>query len=410
MSPRVGVFHPGTQHSWQTALAFQESQQLAWYATSVFYDQRRWPYRVERYLPGALGQRIQREFRRRYTPLLDPDNILQFGTWEWLETGARRLNWGRVSSWCNRRGNTLFGRSLIRRIERDPPDVLWGYNESSVEVFRWAKKNGIVCVLDQTIGHQKAWADIMSEERDRHPDFFEDSYRTFTPELLDQQTEEMELADLVVVGSDFCARTMIENGCAADKVRVMPYGYDETIFPDKLRAREPLVDRPVRFLFVGQVDPRKGVAYLFEAFKNIPESQATLTVVGRLAVPQSTFARYSDRINYVPQVPRSEVPEYFLQADCFVFPSLFEGGGIVLYEACGAGLGLIQSDACGDGVRKGRNGSSLRNVTVEALTETIERVLQDRTRLAEWQEASSQMREERTWAQYRERIRGIQVS
>jgi hypothetical protein len=35
---KVGVFHPGTQHSWQTALAFQEAGTLAWFATSIFYD------------------------------------------------------------------------------------------------------------------------------------------------------------------------------------------------------------------------------------------------------------------------------------------------------------------------------------------------------------------------------------
>ena len=44
---RIGVFHPGTQHSWQTALAFQEAGMLGWYATSAFYDPARWPYRLE---------------------------------------------------------------------------------------------------------------------------------------------------------------------------------------------------------------------------------------------------------------------------------------------------------------------------------------------------------------------------
>ena len=58
---RIDVFHPGTQNSWQRACAFQESGQLAWYATSVFYDPGRWPYRMERYLPKAYAARIQRE-------------------------------------------------------------------------------------------------------------------------------------------------------------------------------------------------------------------------------------------------------------------------------------------------------------------------------------------------------------
>ena len=88
---RVGVFHPGTQHSWQTALAFQEAGLLAWYATSVFYAPARWPYKLTEYVPRRIAGRLQAEFRRRYTPLLDPAKVRQFGVWEWSETILRRL-------------------------------------------------------------------------------------------------------------------------------------------------------------------------------------------------------------------------------------------------------------------------------------------------------------------------------
>jgi hypothetical protein len=62
---RVGVFHPGSQHSLETALAFQESGELAWHATSAYYDPARWPYRIERLVPASLAARLNREFCRR---------------------------------------------------------------------------------------------------------------------------------------------------------------------------------------------------------------------------------------------------------------------------------------------------------------------------------------------------------
>jgi len=57
-------------------------------------------------------------------------------------------------------------------IQREPVDVLWGYNTSSLEVFRWAKKQGIRCILDQTIGHCAAMNRVMLAEQTRNPEFF----------------------------------------------------------------------------------------------------------------------------------------------------------------------------------------------------------------------------------------------
>jgi len=407
MTPKVGVFHPGTQHSWQTALAFQETRQLGWLATSVFYDPARWPYRIERFTPRRLSERLHRDFTRRYSPALQPQNIRQFGLWEWLETGARRLRAERLAHWANRRGNERFGKMAIALIEREPVDVLWGYNTSSLEVFRWGKRHGIHCVLDQTIGHCAAMNRVMLAEQARNPEFFLKSYTPFSPDDIARQNEELALADTVVVGSDFCARTLIENGCATSKIRIVPYGFDETLFPTHRPHRLPLRDRPMRFLFVGSVHPRKGVAPLLQAFEQIPAKDAILTLVGRLEIPERTFQRFAHHVAHVGSLPRSEVVKYFSNADCFIFPSLFEGSAIVLYEAAAAALGIVQSANAGDGVREGLNGEIVENVDVPQLVAVIRSIINDRERLAEWQEASWRMRGERSWRLYRARIRKL---
>ena len=56
-SMQIVVAHPGTQHSWQTAYALQQLGRLKFYATSIFYQPERWPYRIERYLPAPLKRR-----------------------------------------------------------------------------------------------------------------------------------------------------------------------------------------------------------------------------------------------------------------------------------------------------------------------------------------------------------------
>ena len=403
---RIGVFHPGTQHSWQTALGFQEAGMLGWYATSAFYDPARWPYKLERYVPRKLSAQLTREFRRRHNRFLDPANVRQFGLWEWAEVGLRRLGRPGPADYCNERGNRAFGRQTIRLLEREPVDMVWGYNSSALEVFQWAKKRGILCVLDQTIGHPAAQNQIMLAEQERHPEYFIRSHRPFDQARIDRQNAEIAAADLVVVGSEFCARTMIENGCAPAKVAVINYGFDESLFPTQPPRRAPVGNRPLECLFVGEVGPRKGLAYLLQAFMNLPADKARLTLVGGLAIPPATFKRYADRVRHVPQVPRSEVARFFAEADCFVFPSLFEGSAIVLYEACGAGLGILQTDRCGDGVRDGQNGLVLREISVPALTEALERLAANPARCEQWQAASWAGRTERTWANYRRNAAG----
>ena len=401
---RVGVFHPGTQHSWQTALAFQEAGTLAWYATSVFYDPARWPYKVERYVPRGLSQRLNRDFRRRYNPSLDPAKVRQFGFWEWSETLMRRLGHERLSRYCNRSGNRAFCKQTIRLLEREPVDLLWGYDTSSLEVFEWAQKRGIRCVLDQTTPHPAAQNQVMLEEYDRHPEFFVGSYRPHDQPSIERQDAEMAQANLIVVGSEFCRRTLVEQGCAGQKVKIIHYGYDDSLFPSQALPRPDRASSGVDFLFAGMVGPGKGVAYLLQAFANIPKDRARLTLVGRLAIPPATFHKYADRVHHVPQVPRREVVSFFTGADCFVLPSLFEGGAVVLNEACGAGLCIIQSDRSGDVVRLNQNGIVLKEISVAARTEAIDRVAGDGGLRERCQAASWACRGQRTWGQYRQKI------
>lgn len=406
-APRIGVFHPGSQHSLQTAIAFQESGQLAWHATSIYYRPDRFPYCVERFLPRRMASRATREFGRRYDPELDPRHVRTLGMDEWVEVAARRFRLSAVADAINIGGNRRFGRRVTRLMEREPVDVVWGYNTSALEVFRWARPRGIRCVLDQTIGHPRAMNAMFEREYSIHPGYFTGPVTPFDGEAIARQDEEVALADIVVCGSDFCAETMVANGCPPGKVRVVPYGFSDWLFPHEHPARAPLDGRPVRFLFAGTVEPRKGIAYLLEAFAEIPPDAASLTLIGRLAIPEDRIRHFPARVEHIGQIPRNELIAHYRAADCFIFPSLFEGGGLVLYEAAAAGLGVIQTRFCGDGVRGGRNGISLDTVSVDKVLGAARMAIEDRAMLASWQEASWDMRKERSWSVYRQSVRDL---
>ena len=405
--PKVGVLHPGTQHSWQTALALQEGGALGWYATSIFYDPDKWPYRIERHLPQTLAEKANRTFRRRYEPALDPRLVRRLGPWGWIAAGTAALIQGRAASWTVRQGNRDFGQRVVRLLEREPVDIVWAYDTAALDVFRWAKRRGIYCVLDRTIAHSATANAAMTAEYVRHPEFFLVPFTPKSKRDLDEEQEELELADIVLTGSQFCAGTLIENGSPATKVKVLPYGFDERLFSAARPLRPSPHSKPINFLFAGGVGARKGVPYLLKAFNEIPSDRATLTLAGQLAMPRAKLEKFRTKVSYVSHLDRPHLTEYFNRADCFIFPSLLEGSALVLREIYGAGLGAIHTRSAGEGVGDGRNGLVFEAPSVAGIVEAVERTLADRDCLTRWQTESWAMRSRCTWRVYRAGVRGI---
>jgi glycosyltransferase involved in cell wall biosynthesis len=405
MPPRIGVFHPGTQHSWQTARAFQETSQLGWYATSIFYDASRFPYSLEPLLPQRAREAAHRRFLRRFTPELDPQLVRTFGLWEWIESAAAALQWNRMAASANHRGNRAFASQVTQLIQRESVDILWGFDTSSLQAFRWAKARGIACVLERTSIHPVVANGVAEAEYQRHPEFFAEPWKPKPAALIDEEEEEIALADLVIVGSRYCAESLVRNGCAPEKIRVVAYGFDERGFPADPPLRTPAGQRPLEFLFVGNINALKGMAYLLEAFANLPAALASLTLVGGLRLPPATFARYADRVRHAGALSRSDVIRHYRASDCLVFPSLLEGSAVVLREIYGAGLGALQTRAAGDGIAPDTNGAFIEPSSVEAIVRAIENLIRNPADAERWSRESWARREAFTWAQYRSKIR-----
>ncbi len=153
-------------------------------------------------------------------------------------------------------------------------------------------------------------------------------------------------------------------------------------------------DGEVVFLFCGQMIARKGLDLLLGAFQQL-ESNARLLLVGREAELPALLAplpgAVRDRITYAGFQPPEELPRFFSQADVFVLPSRYDGWGVVVNQALGAGLPILCSDQVGAGrdlVRDGVNGLRFKAGNVPALKEAMARCLEAPERLKHWGDAS----------------------
>jgi glycosyltransferase involved in cell wall biosynthesis len=403
----VAVFHPGVQHSWQTALALQQLGRLNFYATSIFYQPQRWPFRVERHLPAPLRRRAHAEFSRFAGPPLPADKLVTGGMAEWLERIAHRLGARALARQLDRAGNRQFVHRVTRASAHRQPSVLWGFNGSSLETFVHPRHAGTFKVLDRTIGDWRAYNAAMLAVRKEWPDFFSPWDHGGMPDAdIKRDDAEYAAADVILTGSPFAADTVRAYAGSPDvaaKVCVLPYCFDEALFGAMPPAAPVSRDRPVRFLFVGQASPRKGIHLLLEAAMRLPRSAATITIVGGLHIPGSTFARYADRVTWRPHVPRQAVPAVMAAADVLVFPSYFEGSALSLLEASAAGLAIIQSPSAGLGVTP-ETGLMLPALSVEALVSAMMTLVEDRDRLSAFRLAAPAAAAPYRFAACRQRI------
>lgn len=403
---KIGVFHPGTQHSWQTASALQQLQKLAWYATSIFYQPDRFPYRLEKIVPAPLAARLNAEFRRFSHPQLDPALVRTAGLAEWFERLAARAGRHELARKIDAFGNRRFVSTLAADIRSAEPFALWGYNGSSHSTFALARQYGRTCILDRTNGDFRIYNAMMANIRERYGEWFLPSERAVPDAAIAQDDREYALADAILVGSPFAAQTIrdaVSDPAIHAKLRVLEYGFDEALFAG---MPEPIsVDRsaPVKFLFLGLVIPRKGIHHVLEAISRIPPSMAELTIVGDMKVPRHIFARYADRVTFRPTVARADVAKIMQEHHVLVLPSYFEGAGIVLYEALAAGCALIQSDRCALAVTP-TTGLLLETPDTDALHAAMMTAIEDRDRLDWWRSNAQASAQRFTFARYRDNI------
>jgi glycosyltransferase involved in cell wall biosynthesis len=110
-------------------------------------------------------------------------------------------------------------------------------------------------------------------------------------------------------------------------------------------------------LFVGNLEPRKNLPGLIEAFADVRRRLAgtahppQLVLAGTRAWLHSPIFRavethgVGDDVVFTDYVPIADLPALYAGATCFVFPSLYEGFGLPVLEAMAAGAPVVAARA-----------------------------------------------------------------
>ena len=204
------------------------------------------------------------------------------------------------------------------------------------------------------VPHSTSFHTMAEMKRRGHPE---------EPEVEQRDCSELEVAksaDSVVVWTNDERDAMVEYcDVDAEKIRVIPPGVDLTRFRplSQCQSREHLgYGEEKNILFVGRLEPLKGLDNLFLAVASLENSSSIrLNVVGgdeksaektRLQALASRM-KLNGSIRFIGQVSQEELPVHYNAADVCVLPSHYESFGLAALEAAACGRPVIASDVGG---------------------------------------------------------------
>ena len=136
---------------------------------------------------------------------------------------------------------------------------------------------------------------------------------------------------------------------------IVPNGIDCTRFRPGIEPLARYRDGRINVLFVGRMDPRKGVPYLCKAMPMIGRElggNVRFLIVGEKGLRARLCPRPSDlrgaKLEWIGRVSPEDLPRYYATADIFCSPATGqESFGIVLLEAMASGVAIAASDIPG---------------------------------------------------------------
>jgi len=188
-----------------------------------------------------------------------------------------------------------------------------------------------------------------------------------TQQRLDAESAILRFADRIVAGSPLDkAQTVWHYGADPHKIAVIPPGVDLTRFrPIGPLEAKSFIDVPPEkrmVLFVGRIEPLKGIDTLLRAMKRVAEECGgceglTVAIVGGdPAVPLEQMSAEMARLHrlraelgieelvtFLGKRDQDLLPYYYSAAEVVVMPSHYESFGMVALEAMACGTPVIAS-------------------------------------------------------------------
>ena len=342
---------------------------------------------ISNFLIGPLSMFLKRSFPVELKPFTHIRPFKELGRMYAIKFNKKQLLTHEKGKFCIDAVYNDLDKYVAGRLSDQ--NAIYAYEDGAEYSFIKAKTLGIKCIYDLPIGYWRSMHNLLQIEKDNRPDWavtltgFNDS--NFK---LARKDKELELANVIFVASTFTKKTLEVYPMQLAPVHVIPYG-----FPPVFENRQytPVNNRKLKLLFVGGLSQRKGIANIFEAVDYLKD-QVELTIVGNKLVENCVPLNEGlKKHTWIPSLEHDKILELMRTQDIFVFPSLFEGFGLVITEAMSQGTPVITTDrTCApDFIKDGENGWLVEAGNTKALIQKLEAIIADVTSIEKVSKAAA---------------------
>ena len=346
---KVLIAHPGTQHSHQLVRQFERLGVLHRYWTGICFPESKLVDLLRGILWGGAGNAISNRILRnvpgariRCAPLNEIRAMYRLRSAQ----NSEKILFARNASF----------QEAVSEADFRACDVVVGFDTSSWRLAERAQAAGKRFILDYSTIPSQSKSRICDEVAMRYPEWAFNINRKADVHL-DLERKELALASEVVVASSFAKQTLISNGVPEAKITVNPYGVDAGHFHNP--GRSSIESRALKFVFVGAVNALKGVPMLVDCLSSDEGKNFDFTIIGPVEESvRAAISRKAPNIKLLGKIAHAKLPSILSQYDVLVFPSYFEGFGLVILEAMSMGLAVVTTrNTCGpDVIEDGTDG------------------------------------------------------
>lgn len=342
--------------------------------------------------PGSVASWLRiataRKLRDRYHPDLSDANVTHFTANALARAGASSLlqpknGWDGII-----KTNIWFQARAARRVDeilgstaRSQQPVVIAYSYAALRILEAARRHGartVLCQIDGGEADARLVDSIAARKGTDQPNNPPSSYWA-------NWYRECEIADRIVVNSDWSRGLLLDSAVPAEKICVAPVIYRHKLLSWTTARETPKVfnkARPLKVLFLGALTMRKGIDEVMAAASALIKEPIEFHLVGADREGRGDAAWASPNIKRHDHVPRSDVGRHYREADVFLFPTHSDGFGIVQLEAMSEGLPVIASRNCAVLVEHEVSGIVLQDVSGGAIVQALLCCLKDPARLA----------------------------
>ena len=241
---------------------------------------------------------------------------------------------------------------------------------------------------------------------------------------IDAESDVIACSDIITANSVVELHELVRHyGADPSRIEIVPPGVDHAFFSPGSRrgARQALGlgDEPV-LLFVGRIQPLKGVDVAVEALSRLRDPRARMLIVGGSSGTEGdnhaaevrdliTDRGLDNRITMVPPQPHHVLSTYYRAADVTIVPSRSESFGLVALESAACGTPVVASDVGGlrTLVDHGRTGLRVPGRDPGDFAEAVERIIGDPTFAGRLSERAAEAATAYTWTSMAARLRRV---